>query len=108
MRSEVKPGNERAWRAKGRAQRAVRKKSGIDIRSFSAHQIGAEDIHMTSSSLLLAPAVVADIPPPYSPASPIGLVILLAVCAAAFFGLRALFRRRSKNAAAKSEAVTKE
>jgi hypothetical protein len=62
---------------------------------------------MTTSSLFLAPAIVADIPP-HSPRSPIGLVILLIVFAAAFFGLRMLLRRRSKNAAPKPEEVTKE
>jgi hypothetical protein len=57
-----------------------------------------------------APTFLADIPPPILPTSPSGLVYFLifcALCAAAFIGLRKLFRRRSKDPIPRPEDVTK-
>jgi len=63
---------------------------------------------MSFFSPVLAPAILADIPPPLSPRSPIGLVCLLIFCAVSFVALRKLFRRRSKNRLPSPEEVTKE
>jgi hypothetical protein len=80
-----------------------RKKSEIDWRTFSGHQFGAEDLRMNSSSLFMPSGITADLPPPLVPTTPLGLIVFLLFCAAAFFCLRMLFRRRSKISVPKIE-----
>ena len=65
---------------------------------------------MSLSSPSVAPAIVADIPPPIVPHAPIAgmlFLIFLAIGAAACVGLRKLFRRRVKDPIPSLEGVTK-
>jgi hypothetical protein len=56
---------------------------------------------MNSSSLFVPSGITADLPPPLVPTTPLGLIVFLLFCAAAFFCLRRLFRRRSKDSVPK-------
>ena len=57
---------------------------------------------MNPSSLFVPSGITADIPPPFPPTSPLGLIFFLLFCAAAFLCLRRFFRR-SKDSVLKIE-----
>jgi hypothetical protein len=60
---------------------------------------------MNSSSPFVPPGITADLPPPFLPTSPLGVIVFLLICAAAFFCLRRLFRRRAKDSGLKIQGV---